>query len=411
MAPFAPLHPRARASADAPLRLVVVTTGNGSVLPAWRPRQGGDWLPHGAELAGSTSEILAPLLERHAESTLLLDGIDLGAVKDASGDVMGSVSHNGHQAIFTGRYQEGESYDGPGNAEGIYPGGPSVDQIIADAIGSSAPVHSLALSLDRQRFADGRHVISYAEDGTPVLPMSESEVIHRTLFEGAVSDDAPDRDALRRARLLGHTQAELDTLARSSLPSSDVRRLEQHRSFVADLRARASVSSRSCIVPPVPEDTTRQARSINHQKLIAQAFACDRTRVVSYVVTGESRSSGWDGPFGGHHGVSHATRGSVDAVYEMIRIKQQEAEWVAGLVDELKAMPEGDGSVFDSTVIVWGTTMGHGGQHTEWGAPWTILQGSRGPWEMGRYLRLLDGPQHTVEEWGSRSSAFGHELG
>src|SRR5262249_40074681 len=122
--------------------------------------------------------------------------------------------------------------------------------------------------------------------------------------------------------------------------------------------------------------------------LLAMAFACDLTRVAS--LQWSSSVSGtvhtWVGVNRDHHGLSHESDGNADAQEQLVRINRWYAEQLAYLIAKLKQIPEGQGTAFDNTVIVWSNELAKGNAHSHAPLPVVLAGSAGGVFRTGRFL-------------------------
>ena len=85
-----------------------------------------------------------------------------------------------------------------------------------------------------------------------------------------------------------------------------------------------------------------------------------------------------------HHLITHST--TPDSIASMTSIYTWYAEQFAGLLDRLAAIPEGEGTVLDNTLVVWGSEIGRGWDHTFTDVPFVLGGGAAGAWPTGRVL-------------------------
>jgi hypothetical protein len=88
----------------------------------------------------------------------------------------------------------------------------------------------------------------------------------------------------------------------------------------------------------------------------------------------------------GHHDLSHRSDEDADAVAKLTRINTWYASQLAGLIDRLKAIPEGDGTVFDNTLILWANELAKGNTHSRVGAGYVLAGRAAGALRTGRFL-------------------------
>jgi Protein of unknown function (DUF1552) len=388
----------ARAQSTAPKRLLLVNTGNGTVMPKWR--QAG--LVHGRPLPGLTSPLLAPL-EAYRERMVFVDGLDMAAAYDDDLTEASIIGHPaaagaaGHPAIhvlWTGRNGGGQFIDGPGNNDMVLPNGPSVDQAIAAEIGAQSALGSLQLSNWK------RGDTAFDLNGTPLVNEFDLPTAFSKVFGGVVVDEsALERKKARRVRSLDHLRGEIQRL-RGELPSEDRDRLDTHLAHFDALEARIQ-SEVACTVPPAPTAGLQaQAHVDTMHQLIQQAFACDRTRVINYSLMSDndfgpdsiiSFIDGVTTQYGGPHALSHASEDLQAAADMQTQLCIWQSEMFADLLGRLDAVPDGPGqTMLDTTVVVWGQHMSHGGTHLSRATPAVIVTGANGPFQTNQYLRFGD---------------------
>lgn len=114
--------------------------------------------------------------------------------------------------------------------------------------------------------------------------------------------------------------------------------------------------------------------------LLTMALACDLTRVASlqWSFAESYLAFSWLGVSAGHHDISHAGDSDAGARENLIKINTWYAQQFAALIDRLKAVPEGAGTLFDHTAIVWVNELGKGNSHSRNNYPFVIASGSDG---------------------------------
>ncbi len=138
----------------------------------------------------------------------------------------------------------------------------------------------------------------------------------------------------------------------------------------------------------LPDDeNTMPAITAAHVGLITAAFACDLTRIVTLQFSSainEIRYP-WLQSLGSGHMLSHSTDASSQA--EIVLRETWTASQIAELMNQLAAVPEGDGTMLDHTLIVWANELGWGSTHTHDDIPFLLAGGAPGI-RFGRYLQL-----------------------
>ena len=405
-AALSPLLPRVgEAQVEMPKRLLLIHTGNGSILERWRENGSGAAFRSGEALPALRGPILEPL-DRHRDRLLLLDGVDIAACyDDDEGWPPGpNHGHAGASVLWTGVNGGGEAFGGDA---GEFPTGASVDQLIADHVGRGTAVGSLQLST-WSRPIDPRGVYSFAEGGVPLPAELDPQAVYDRVFGGGAmrDDSARLRELARRRRTLDVLRGEIGRL-RGALPSSDRDRLEHHLLGIDSLESRLDAlgtMTSACVVGDRPgangRDVAQRLATVEAWKeMIRSAFACDLTRVVSLTLTPENVWSplsfvdGWAPGLGEVHNASHLTtdpdpttaRRAIDSI---VALQRWHATQVAEILDLLASVEEAPGTtLLDNTIVVWGMAMSQGGYHTNRNTPFVIAHGSNGPFRTGRYLR------------------------
>jgi uncharacterized protein DUF1552 len=371
-APFIPLLDGHAGEAATPKRLVLFTHPNGVVLENWR-------CP-GGEYDFELSPILAPLAA-HRDHMLVLDGVDLGHAMDVGHSDLG---HAGLASLWTGTspiWQDQTLEDG-------WASGPSVDQVVANAIGGEtafASIQSGVISTRADAFIHTRAY--YAGSQQPLDCENDPRAVFERLFgDFSAEPGVVERRIAARRSVMDTVRADVAAL-KPKLAASDRHRLDEHLTGIEELEKRLDdVLPPSCEVPEAPGELDYEnfdnLETITDSQidLVVRALACDRTRVAG-IQWGREASSGaapWIGT-GGIHTRSHET------IPESIEYRTQLATWfatkLARLVDGLAAA-----NALENTLIVWGSAMAVSDLHTSWNMPLVMIDGT-GYFNTGRKLR------------------------
>ncbi|MDZ4696876.1 MAG: DUF1552 domain-containing protein [Deltaproteobacteria bacterium] len=186
---------------------------------------------------------------------------------------------------------------------------------------------------------------------------------------------------------------------KARLGSADQRKLEQHLQSIADIERSLQQPGAGAVgagCKPVTQGATFDAvNDKNHAmagalffKLSAMAFACDLTRVVNFAWGGNTNGRVYDnlGIAEGHHDISH---NSDAAAFAKIRTINRYL-WTQSikLHEELKAIPEGDGTVWDNTLVVHWNELGQGDKHSTDNDLVILTGGAQKHFQMGRLLEI-----------------------
>lgn len=394
LAPFVPLLEGEARPGSFPRRLVLFHTPNGTIFDEWRCA--------GTEYDWSLSPMLAPLASRK-QDVIVLDGVDNVAIYSGPG-----AGHSGIGTLWTGtELQEGDMHDVPsGWANGI-----SVDQLIANRLEGQTPFKSLELGVRVTNNATVRSRMSYTGPAEPLSIDSDPFNVFDRLFADAELDPlalAEQREA--RLGVIAGVEAELETLG-GKLSGADQHKLEQHLDNLRAIETRIENSvGLDCAIPSMPaelalNDPNYAAIGALQMDLLTAAFACDLTRVASIMWCREAGGPVFSG-FGhvdNAHWLSH--RKEEPYMSQRRQIHTFYAEQFVALLDRLAAVPEGDGSMLDNTVVVWASAICESTAHGSRNIP--VVLGGRcgGYFETGRYLRygsFTGSPKHA--EHGGRTN-------
>ncbi len=373
-----------------PKRFITFFHPNGVLPSHWFPQQSAN------ERDFSFAPSLQPL-EPFREDVLQLVGVDLKCVAPGPGE----PHQRGMGALLTGWHlNEGNMVGGDGSLAG-WAKGISIDQRIAQVHGSETKLGSLLLGI-RSKGGDVRHHLSYAGDNQP-LPVIDDPVQawNRAFADFTGSDPEALRIRRRRGSVLDAVRGQLAEIQKR-LPGEERVQLDQHLALVQDLERRlaATTNGAMCERPQTPatmapdSSTTMPDVSQLQIDLMVMAMACDITRVGSLQFSQAQNhinfpwlESHWDG-----HALSHL--GSSDPGRQEIALRDRwYAEKFAYLLGRLKAIPEGDGTMLDHTLVFWCNELSEGYTHSHVGMPFVLAGGAAG-FRNGRCVRY-NGASHS----------------
>ena len=305
----------------------------------------------------------------------------------------------------------------------------TLDQLIAQRIGQETALPSMELSSETTvQIAAGNGsfyavTTSYAAPNKP-LPM---EYNPRKVFIQLVGefDSLAERDELLRknASVLDMI-AERTAALRKDLGPGDQRALSDYLDTVREVERRVNMARAKDMsnvdVPDAPigvlEDFDQQLKLLFD--LIALAYQTDMTRVVTFAMAAE----GTDRPYpnlnitGGFHPVSHHTN-TRERIDELLRIQRYHMERFADFIKKLSEAKEGDGSVLDHSLFLYGSNMGNSNAHDNYPLPEIVIGGANGRHKGGKNLVL---PARTplanlhvsfLEKMGIEQEKFGISTG
>ena len=368
------------------------------------------WTPAAEGTGFAFTETLKPL-EQFRDRVTIVSGLAHPYVAGAGGaDVSAGANHTRAAAVFlTGSVPQ----RGPQAHLGV-----SADQVAAQHIGQDTPLPSLELSIEESvlnceaSFSCAyRNSISWKSPSQP-LPMQSNP---RLVFEKLFGDGATAAERLGRRRdtrsLLDSVMAQLPSLQRD-LPPGDRRRLDQYLEDVREIERRiqrAEATAREDVtLPDVPAGVP--ATFAEHLKLMMDlqvlAFQSDITRVSTLMFARELSGAVFPettirDPF---HNLSHHSndRGNMDRfailnLYHMTKF--------AYFVLKLQETPDGDGTLLDHSLVLYGSSLSDGNQHNFSPLPIVLAGGASGQLE-GRPARALpEGHPHVEPAAGDARQA------
>jgi hypothetical protein len=381
--PFVPTL-EAEAGGDAfPQRLILLHTPDGT--------NSGDWRPSGGESDFVLSTILSPL-EDVRNDIVIVDGLR------ASIAGAGEAHAWGMAGLWTGAPSlQGNLFDGGnGNMTG-WGGGTSIDQMIADAVQPDTPYRSLQFGVQT---GDPNIVTRciYSAPEAPIHPEPNPYTMFDNLYANLGVDQAElDRLRARKQSVLDVVQTQLGGL-QPKVAAHDRMKIEAHLDAVRAIENRLDADFSACQPPEMGSqlDINSNANFPTvgdlQLQLMVSALACDVTRFASFQwsrgFSGVRHE--WIGKVEGHHTYSHNGQ-----EFNNTDIDRWYAERFRDLILYLKSYPEGNGTLLDNTLVVWGReipTPGHFGLPF----PMVIAGGGAGRIPTGRYLDYGDTPHSAL---------------
>lgn len=381
------LQARKAAAQTFPKRFVFFYTPNGTVWPEWA--QAG---PGGAPRFGRVLKALEPL----ASKVNVLKGVHMDMAEQGG---IGSHHSRGVAGLLTGRGLNTGNFATAGQNNAGWGQGISLDQELAKHIGGGTRFPSLELGvMVTDNNVRGR--ISYAGNNQPMPVADDPYAVFDRVFSGlspAMGDTSMDRVRLERKSVMDYVLAETKAV-RTKLDGDDRNKLDQHISALTNIEKRLQappVSEMGCRSPTVgnrldPKATANMPVVGKLQMdLAAAALACDLTRVVTLQWTwAESiQTFPWLG-LGNfpHHTRSHAPDSDQDALEGLLKINEWYGQQFAHLVTALDSYPEGDGTLLDNTVVVWGIEVAKGNNHSHKDIPFVMAGRAGGVFRTGRFV-------------------------
>jgi hypothetical protein len=286
--------------------------------------------------------------------------------------------------------------------------GTSLDQMYAQRFGQETPIPSMQLCIENVDQAGGcaygyacvyTDSISWASPTEPLPVIRDPRVAFEKLF--GVGGSPEERAARRRTRrsILDFVATEMSSMKRT-LGAEDRTRVDRYLEDIREVERRLQrVEARNSSGEPrdlpgapagVPDSFAEHVQLMFDLQVLA--FAADITRVFSFKMgrDGSSRvypESGSDKPFhpASHHG------GNEKGVKEFFLINKYHVAMLPYFLDKLKSVQEGDSTLLDKTLVVYGSPMGDSNLHNHRRCPLILLGGANGKLEGNTHIKAADG--------------------
>jgi len=303
-------------------------------------------------------------------------------------------------------------------------GGPSIDQVVADQVGSKTKLKSLELS-GEEGFSDGScdsgypcaigNHIAFDGTGTPLPKLFDTGAIFDRLFmgfdAGASAADAARRSKYRKS-VLDNVLGQATALS-GKLSATDKVKLNEYLSAVRSVEMRIDVGGASASCMP-PKRTAGKLDDVTRHSVLAEliglAFQCNITSVASLMWGNmtSNRNYAFIGASGGHHDISHHGM-DTDKIAKLKIIGKWEMDQIAAMLTKLKSLPDSDGrTVLDNTLVFISSDISDGDAHNHDDMP-VVLAGGGAGFTMGRHVEYPDMP-HFGQLFLSIANAFGSPI-
>jgi hypothetical protein len=413
-----PAFAASRASkAASPVRLAYIYIPQGAIMEHWTPKTAG------ADF--ELPKILKPL-EPYRDNLSVLSGLmdhwgnELG---DGPGD------HARAAATFlTGVHAKKTS--GADIQVGI-----SADQVAAQAIGSQTRLPSLEVGLEDMRTVGNcdsgyscayTNSISWRGATSPMPPTNNPRLVFERLFgtEDLSLDPATRaRRNLYRTSILDMVRDDTQKLM-GNLGASDRRKLDEYLYAIREVETRIQNAEKDNerVIPTIEKPAGIPVTFAEYAKLmydlLALAFQTDLTRVSTLMVgrEGSIRTYAEIGIPDPHHPLSHH-RNNPEWMAKLARINTYHVEMFAYFLGKLKAAKEGDGTVLDRSMLVYGSAIADSNRHTHEDLPILLIGKGDGTLKPGRHIQYAKTTPVTnlhltlLDQMGVRPESIGDSTG
>ncbi len=399
---------RSARAGGAPIRrFVFVYTPNGTVPEEFWPTSGE------GEAFDTLGAITAPF-ESLRSRLLFLRGLDLSVTSIGPG----GPHQRGMGALLTGReLQNGDFVGGDGSHAG-WANGQSLDQHMGAVLRDETLFGTLELGV-RATSAEVRGRLSYAGPAEPLPPINTPLETYQRVFSGVV-----DLEPSTRARrvLVSSALQELYGAVAPQVSVADRQKFEQHQDALSGIERRLEQLglANNCSSPSMPaamaEDDEETMVDVTRLQfdLLATALACDVTRVATVQLSDAINDIRfpWIDSMGTGHSLSHAGDSDESARAQLIARGAWYAEQIAHFVSKLADIPDGEGTLLDSTIVLWGNELGIGNVHSLTDIPFLMIGGG-GYFGTERLVNFGGAPHNRLlvsiaQAMGLSMERFGH---
>ena len=376
------------------------------------------WTPEGQGALGQLTPCLSPLAPIKDQLTVVTN-MELQNSYPGTHD----TSNSGFLSAAFAKHTESSDYHL----------GTTADQLAAQQMGQETQLRSLELSMDLNPLAgvcnNGyacvyQNNLSWSSPTTPLPSEAHPRLVFERLFgEGGSLEER--RAALRsRASLLDAFNDDIARL-KGTVGSSDRARVDQYLDSIREVERQIQQAEAGASKNPMP-DLDRPVgvpeMFADHAKLLFDlqvlAFQGDITRVVSFQLTRElsNRTYPEIGVPDPHHPTSHHGN-DPEKVAKIAKINTFHVSLWSDFLQKLAAMPEGDGTLLDNTVYMYGSGMGNPSLHDHVTLPILVAGGAATGMKGGQHIRYHEGTSlgnlhlTLLDKVGVRLDSFGDSSG
>jgi hypothetical protein len=371
-------------------RLGVVYHPNGVIYDKWLPTGVGANFELSPTLAG-----LKPFKDQLVVVTgLFMDQAE--ALGDGGGD----------HSRASGGYLSGVHVK---KSDTVVEGGISMDQIAAKAFERETQLSSLQLQMDDNSLVGSCDVgyscaysstLSWLTPTLPLMTENNPRVVFERLFGASDSTDPRVRAArLRQDRSILDSVMDRVKQLQRQLGVADNRRVNDYLTSLRDVERRIQKTEEQSAneVPDVerpagiPESFDDHAHLLYDLQLLA--YQADITRVITFMYGREQSPRPYPhiGVPEPHHPMTHH-QGDPVKMEKCVKIQQYHVKLFAGYLEKLRNTPDGDGTLLDNMVILFGGGISNSDRHTHGPLPTLVVGGGGGALKGGRHLVY---PEHT----------------
>ena len=291
--------------------------------------------------------------------------------------------------------------------------GVSVDQLAAQELAKCTRFPSLEIGCDPAAMVGNcdsgyscaySSNISWKSESQPVPKETDPKLIFERLF----SNGRAGESEAARGRREKYSQSVLDFVTDDAkrlsdkVSGADRRKLDEYMTAVREIELRIAKSREKIDLTDlqakkpagIPKDNAEHIRLLGD--LMVLAFQTDTTRVSTFVFAneGSNRSYPEIGVSEGHHELSHHQR-NADKNEKLRKINRFHVEQAAYIINKMKETKEGEGTLLDNSMVIYGSGIGDGDAHNHDNLPIVMAGRAGGAIDTGRHIKIENGTPLT----------------
>jgi hypothetical protein len=373
---------------------------NPAARNADRLRFGFYFVPHGAVQSQWTpaktgalelSPTLKPLEAFRDRLTVISDlALPLAYTEDASA----AANHSSSSAVFL----SGARMHKNTNLLGV-----TVDQVAARHIGQTCLLPSLELGIEDSSNSCGegwscayRDTISWLDERTPLPIERNPQVLFERLFGTGATNEARASNRIESSSILDAVTEQTARLNRG-LPTADRRRLDQYLTDVREIERRMQVASRISgdVQPPtkpfgIPDDFEEHLKTMFDLQVLAWQAGMTRVSTLMLAVEASNAAYPKSGVRDAFHPLSHHSN-IPENKDKLAQINRYHISLFGYLLEKMRSTPDGDATLLDNTILMWGSGMGDSNVHNHDPLPILLAGGGAGRLKGGRHISAGQG--------------------
>jgi len=282
--------------------------------------------------------------------------------------------------------------------------GTTVDQIAAQQIGQTTQLPSLEISMDMLSVVGQcdngyacayQNNLSWSSPTTPLPAEAHPRIVFESLF-GAGGSPTERREALKkRASLLDSVAEEIKRL-QNRLGANDRNKVDQYLETVREVERRiqqAETDTTENLLPDLDRPIGVPTTYADHARLMFDlqllALQGDITRVITFQLARETSNRSYPeiGVAEPHHPLTHHGN-DPDKIAKVAKINRFHVSLFAEFLEKLQSTREGNGSLLDHSLYLYGSGMGNPNVHDHTNLPILVAGGAAGNMQGGRHIKF-----------------------